>query len=68
MNSQQNTENANADPSVKEIANWSKEKLAGRAVILALICADRKDRKDSSWEWADKELRKIAPLINGRFS
>jgi hypothetical protein len=41
--------------------------LALRALILAAICADRKDRQDAPWVWADAALRELAPEINRRF-
>ncbi len=56
------------DPTLAEMSNWSKERIGGRAFILALVCADRKIKQDAAWQWADRELRKIVPLINKRFS
>ncbi len=56
------------DPTLEEMVTWSNCRIAGRALILALVCADRKTKEDDSWQWADRELRKIAPLFNERLS
>ena len=55
------------DPTLEEMATWSKCRLAGRAILLGLVCADRKTKQDGSWQWADRELTKMVPLINERF-
>jgi len=55
------------DPTLEEMSNWSKERIGWRVFLLALICADRKTKQDDTWQWADRELRKITPLVDERF-
>ena len=58
-------------PSLEEMKAWNPLWLAWRALFLALMCADRKPPRkpdgDPSYMYADKELRKMAPVVNERF-
>ncbi len=55
------------EPSISEMSAWENHRIALRAAILALVCVDRKDKKDAAYDWANEKLDEMVPLINKKF-
>ncbi len=56
----------NDEPTVEEMSSWSNERIGLRMFILGLMCADREKKQDDAYHYADRELRKMASLVNER--